>query len=386
MKKIEIRQEIRQESITKWITGLEIAKPYFYLEWDMKKMKPENQAMWYHKIPEDKIIKWKKVIKVGYREVTLCSSYIPEQNDVDEESSIYGSFLQSHLQKAIRRKNKRASVFTADLLLELNPMKLLRRLPIIMIEDSFIHQSFSTLIWLMCSMSIKNDKRKLHEHQKRWLLGVVYTITCFEYKECLEDVEDFENFVFSNKLSKIHKIKVMDIQDIIYSVETRRCYGGMKGDDNMFQSIEHLYLEKCKEIYEETIWKTLFYTEVRPIYTKKTKFKQKEWLFEGYDFHTNPSLLKILEDEFSEYDQEEHKRTIWHCSSGINYRKQLNFHNKKYIVINNDYIPNNIKDHWNIIKRFIQKKAWGFVQGMLENLNIMYPEWIDFTPYVSSIK
>ncbi len=49
-----VKQEMRQESITKWITGLEIAKPYFYLEWDINKMSPINQATWYHKIPDDK--------------------------------------------------------------------------------------------------------------------------------------------------------------------------------------------------------------------------------------------------------------------------------------------------------------------------------------------
>ena len=248
-----------------------------------------------------------------------------------------------------------------------------------MIEDSFVHQSFPTLIWLMCLISIKNDNKVLHENQKRWLLGVVYVITCFSYKECI-DHEDPINFIFSNKLQSIHIIPT-DIQDIIYSVETRRCYGGMKGDGNMLQSFEQLYLENVNFIKDSKIWKTLFYKEVRPIYTKKTKFEQKEWLLEGYDFHINPSLLKILEEEFSEYDQDEHKRTIWYKSSGINYRRNLKFFDNKYVVIGKDYIPNNITIHWNIVKRFIRKKAWGFVQGMLENLNIMYPEWIDFTPY-----
>jgi len=33
-------------------------------------MYPENQATWYHKAPTTNKIKCKKVIKVGYREVT----------------------------------------------------------------------------------------------------------------------------------------------------------------------------------------------------------------------------------------------------------------------------------------------------------------------------
>jgi hypothetical protein len=319
-------------------------------------------------------------VKIGYREVTLCSSFTPLKSDC-HIGSVYDSFLQSHLQKAVRRKNKRASVFTADLLLELSPLKLLRRLPIIMIEDAFVHNSFSTLIWLMCSMSIKNDKRGLHENQKRWVLGVVYLITTLNYKEHIE--HGVQNWIFPNQLPKIHKIKNSDVQNIIYSVETRRCYGGMKGDDSMFKTYEKGCIDifSCVEDIEK--WNSIFYRKVRPILTKKTKFKQKEWLLEGYDFHCNPSILGILEEEFPEFDQDEHKRAIWYKSSGVNFHVELkyDFNKKKYIHVPKEYIPENITSHWVKIRRSVRRKAWGFVQGMLENLNIMYPEWIDYTPY-----
>lgn len=376
---------LRQETITKWVDGIDkgsIVKPYFYLDWDIKNnMSPSIQATWYHKIPSDKKVTWRKVVKIGYREVSLCSSYTPLKSDeLNTGGSVYNSFLQSHLQKAVRRKNKRAAVFTTDLLLELSPLKLIRRLPIIMVEDAFIHKSFSTLIWLMCSMSIKNDRRELHENQKKWILGVVYLITTLNYKEHIS--HDTTNWVFPNHLSEIHKIKNLDVQDVIYSVETRRCYGGMKGDDVMFQSYE----KKCIDIFsygDNDKWSSFFYRKVRPILTKKTLFKQKEWLMEGYDFHCYPSLLGRLEEEFPEYDQDEHKRTIWFKSSGVNFKAELDydFEKRKYIHIPKNYIPDNITQHWNKIRRFIRRKAWGFVQGMLENLNMMYPEWIDYVPY-----
>ena len=181
---------LRQESITKWMIGIDkndIVKPYFYLDWDFKNdMYPYNQASWYHKIPPDKKVKWRKIIKIGYREVSLCSSHEPCSNN-EYVGTTYDSFLQSHLQKAIRRKNIKASLFTTDLLLELSPLKLMRRLPIIMIEDTQIHCSFPTLIWIMCSMSISNDKRGLFENQKRWILGVVYLMTITNYKDYIEN-------------------------------------------------------------------------------------------------------------------------------------------------------------------------------------------------------
>ena len=376
----------RQETITKWLIGKDknIVKPYFYLDWDIKNMFPSNQATWYYKLPIDKKIAWKQVIKIGYREVLLCSTFEPLISE-EYTGSTYDSFLQSHLQKSIRRKNKKAAIFTADLLLEFSPLKLMRRLPIIMIEDTFSHESFTTLIWLMCAMSIKKDIRGLHENQKRWILGVVYIMTTLNYKEVIE--YDTTDWVFSNNLSKIHNIKNINIQDMIYSLETRRCYGGLKNDDIMFQSYEKLYIEKFSYNILENTWMLMFYKKIKPILTKKTKFNQKEWLQEGYDFHCNPYILKLLHEKFPEYNEDEHKNAIWHKSSGVNFRVSLkyNLNTKKYDIVNKNCIPDNITIIWNTIRKFIRRKAWGYIQGMLENLNLMYPLWVEYSEETKSI-
>lgn len=373
----------RQETITKWIKGYDknnIVKPFFYLDWDIEnKMFPENSATWYHKIPTEKKIMWRSIIKIGYREVLLCSSFIPINTEFS--SSVYDSFLQSHLQKAIRRKNKKAAVFTADLLLELNPLKLLRRLPIILIEDTFIHKSFSTLIWLMCALSIKNTNNGLNDNQKKWILGVVYIMSNGNIKEYID--HNNINFIFSNNIYEINKLNNKYIQDIIYCLETRRCYGGLKGDDYMLQSLEKKYIDIFSNNNDNPLWEKLFFKTIRPIILKKTKFKQNEWLMEGYDFHCQPTLLQRLEEEFPEYDYDEHKKTIWHKSSKINFRTVLNYDlkTKKYFQVNKEYIPENITNHWNKIRQSIRKKAWCYIQGMLENLKLMFPDWIDYKPY-----
>jgi len=113
----------------------------------------------------------------------------------------------------------------------------------------------------------------LSENQKRWILGVVYLITCFQYKEQIE--HDTDNFIFSNNLSKIHKVKNKDLQNLIYSVETRRCYGGMKNDDHMFQSYEKQCLDKFSSENLPDLWYTLFYKKIRPIYTKKQNLNNR---------------------------------------------------------------------------------------------------------------
>ena len=362
----------RQESIIKWLGGNSV-KPYFYLDWDITNLYPTKQATWYNTLPEKTV--WKKVVKIGYRDVLLCSNYEPLNNYEGSiyEGTIYDSFLQSHLQKCVRRKNARGAVYTADLLLEINPVKLLRRIPIIMIEDTFCHESFSTIVWLMCSLSIKNNLRYLHENQKRWILGVVYLITTLNYKEVIENSDEW---IFQNNLSNIHKLN-NDIQDLIYSIEVRKCYGCTKGDIHMFQSYQKNYLEKniC------AFWLSIFCKKVKPIYTKRTEWSQNEWLLEAYDFHCNPYILTKLEQEFPEYDEEEHKNAIWYNSSGINVRIYVNINNE---VINKKKDFNEYTVIWNKIKKIVQQKAWGYIQGMLEYLKTIFPGWINYTPYIQT--
>ena len=135
-----VLNKMRQESIVKWTNKSLIIKPYFYLESPFK-------AVWCKEKPDN--VKWIQTVKIGFREISLCCFYKPTLEN-ENFGSLYDSFLLSHLQKAIRRKNNRAAIFTADLLLEISPLKLLRRLPIIMIEDTFPHHSFTTLVWLIC--------------------------------------------------------------------------------------------------------------------------------------------------------------------------------------------------------------------------------------------
>ena len=51
-------------------------------------------------------------------------------------------------------------------------------------------------------------------------------------------------------------------------------------------------------------------------------------------------------------------------------------------IVNKNCIPDNITIIWNTIRKFIRRKAWGYIQGMLENLNQMYPKWIEYVPYI----
>ena len=57
--------------------------------------------------------------------------------------------LKSNLQKAIRRSDNQIAIQSALALIQVAPMELLRRLPIIYIEDVCLMDSYSIVMWLM---------------------------------------------------------------------------------------------------------------------------------------------------------------------------------------------------------------------------------------------
>lgn len=349
---------MRQQTITKWISEKEEEKYYFVSVWNSSLSNPV-ETYWTKEKPKKY---WKKMIKIGYREVILYSSYIPTESDYSSlfELEKYTSFLLSHLQKCVRRNNYRMAVHTAEILLEVSPISFLRRLPIIMIEDSYIHYSLHTIIWLLCIVS---NGYTIEDNQKKWLLGVVYIISSCIYKEYIET----SKFVFSKKITNIH-MKQKEIQNIVYSLEARRVYGGMKGDKTMIESyMNHYYTIN-------TVWDTLFYKKVIPIYQKSIISKQYDWVYEAYDFHCSSFLLDTLECEYPQYSKEEYKEMIWKNSSSITYKQVIQFQKNMYIPYEIKYTY--IQKNWPVIKSYLQKKANAYVYYMIQDIHQYIPEII----------
>lgn len=383
-----------QQSILRWVLAedgksLESPRTYFYLDWDGKNSDiPSHHAVWYHVMPKDKKIRWRRVFRWDNKEAILCCSHPPPKiTDEPYWGSVYDSFLKSHLQKSIRRKNARSSVYTADLLLELSPLQFVRRLPVIMIEDGVVHESFSTLVWLMCAVCSKKSEEMflLHKRQKQWLLGVVYVMATSTFKEEIRrnkywNPKEKENFYYD--LKRIHSLSTEKVS-LLYSMELRRVYGGLKGDSKMFTAFLKSYLDrfsKHKKMPKE--WIIEYTRPVRPILLKRTPFKQKEWVLPAYDFHCAPSLITLLNEEYPDYDKDDIKSSIWWKSSSINSRPSLEYSlkNNQFHAAQPYMIPKSISLIWVSIRRRVGRKAWGYVQRMLEDLHLMYPDWVDYTP------
>lgn len=63
------------------------------------------------------------------------------------------SLLKSNLQKAVRRRCRRAAVRTAWQLMRQDMNEFLRRMPVIIVEDSLLHPQYDKLVWLMCAFT-----------------------------------------------------------------------------------------------------------------------------------------------------------------------------------------------------------------------------------------
>ena len=167
-----------------------------------------------------------------------------------------------------------------------------------MLEDVTIHESFICIIWLMISVS----KGFLLKHEMvKWLLGVVYYLSC-EKKKTFYNNKDIEEISIDKDIQEI---------DILQCLRIRKAYGGMKGDMNMIEYYVHL-------IYHGK--ETVLYDKIPRVQLNMDNLEKNEWLYEANDFHCNRYVLDQVKDYFPEMRKEEIKELIWIFSSSLNHR------------------------------------------------------------------
>lgn len=197
-------------------------------------------------------------------------------------------FLKSLLQKAIRRGFTEHALYAAYTLLQIDPIILYRRLPIIMMEDVCIHDSFQSLVWHMMA-DIKPS-----EYFVKYILGVV-AFLC-NHKTAI---------LYSKHTSLNAKLPEIPI---VWAIVFRIQYGGMKGDVEMMNYIANTIISKEMEVLQ---------TEIVPF--EDNVKTPSIWMFEAIDFHVLPSILCL---PFN-VPQDELKKMMWMNSSSINYRKPI---------------------------------------------------------------
>ena len=117
---------------------------------------PSNNVAWTGNL----IIRASKEASDNEQSVELSvTSSIPSEAEftrthyVKQHSKLSVPVLKSILQKSIRRRRPKPSVRLAMELADKSFGELIRRLPIICLEDSFLHHEFPFLVWLMIAYS-----------------------------------------------------------------------------------------------------------------------------------------------------------------------------------------------------------------------------------------
>ena len=312
-------------------------KRYFYLLWE-NKFKPTVQAYWCIKKPDK--INFIEQIKCDYIKKEHCfyiCGYFSDNDNQEYKLSkekIYKNipYLKSHLQKNIRKQDDIRAIPTCYHLLKLDINELIRRLPIIMIEDTILHESFTTLIWLMIALSTKNFKMKKYIYE--WILGVVYVLCKINEKDFLNSTEYNKNNLLSNIdiLNNYNDLNETQIS-LLYSMHLRISYGGLKEDLEMINSFLKLWEYRFRNNLQN-----VNKIEIRPISIYIKELNLDDWDLCAIDYHCNSKFLEYISKKYEHIDINELKKIIWNHSLSINSREKMkNIENKK--------IWNEIKDH-----------------------------------------
>jgi hypothetical protein len=311
--------ETRDEVGKKEVEKKEVSK-YFYLSFT-NKFKPDIQAIWLNERP--KKINFMESMKDFY----LCGyfpDYIDEKKFSLGKEAVYKNihYLKSHLQKCIRKCDDNRAIQTARHLLKLDANELLRRLPIIMLEDVFLHESFTTILWFMIA---NKTSFKMQKYMYEWILGLIYVLCKISKKD---EYIDIVNNYSEREISK-------EESSILYSIEIRGKYGGTEDDI--------LFLEKCKKIWERRFLQKnvrVNTIKIRPICVHMSDMDINDWDLSAIDYHCNNKFIEIIGKKFDDISHEDLQKMIWLNSSGVNKREIKKIY---------------MEEPWNKIKFYVEK-------------------------------
>lgn len=263
--------------------------------------------------------------------------------------------LKSNLQKAVRRCRPDIAVPTARYLIEHDRVSFLRRLPIIVIEDVCLVDSFPLLIWFMIAA------------EKDYILTPCDINILLSIVRHLCEIRDF----YDDSWTKTSASSVPDptheslvsfgteYRDILLAIHYRSLYGGMKGDMRMLvHSIEY-YKAHPREI-KHWAWEPMKISLVEENLDLSSSSSMIEILPEAIDFHPYPEMIGFIYQKcvaseemlghtnysYPAINPRTIKETIWFAESGYNIRKPSTIENSEKFKKS---------FHWNFIKQYVDQ-------------------------------
>ena len=300
-----------QSTLDQWFTVKTIPnqnclRKVFYCDWT----DVQNPIIqWSHSSENFKDANFEHQIKWKKQKITIIGKFSEDNYLLPTETKYLNlSFLKSHLQKTVRRREHEKAIKTAWHMIKLDLLGFLRRLTIIMVEDVSLHESFGIVVWLIAAISSK--KYPIPKYQIEWLLGIVHVLCEIDTKEKSIFTDQEINVIEANTLSQ-------DRISLLYSISFRISFGGMKVDTRMLKGeLERFFStdNKCNQI------------KIRPISSTLDDLELEDWTLAALDFHCSPYMIKWIIEKYPHLDGEMVECAIWHHSSKINVRIKTKEH------------------------------------------------------------
>ena len=187
----------------------------------------------------------------------------PKRRWVRQHSRLSVPVLKSVLQKSIRRRRPLPSVRVAMELADKSLGDLLRRLPIIILEDSTLHPQLPFLVWLMMAHSCSStESYNIPDVLMERVFAIIFQVASCRLRDPLPPKHDnsttgrrislsylLQNFSGSDEDAKNG---LLDSTLVPFSILVRSCYGGMKCDVVMLQEYASLWFHRFSSISSET--------------------------------------------------------------------------------------------------------------------------------------
>lgn len=241
-----------------------------------------------------------------------------ESDGVSKSGTTWGSILKSHLQKTVRRQITEGALATTKILLELDPIMLLRRLPIIVVEDCYLFNDYPTLVWLMIFYT-NYPEIAVGKKWKNWVLSVVRNLC--EHTPVKDKCGAQSEFHWKTAKYQMADFSVNE-KSLIYALQLRRIYGGMNCDQRMLNWFSLLWIRRILKENQKELdilkreWPLMSEEEVKNI----PELSPDNFCLAGIDFHCCPWMIRDIRREYPEFSEDILRETIWHASSGVNVR------------------------------------------------------------------
>ncbi|MEM2175472.1 MAG: SWIM zinc finger family protein [Candidatus Micrarchaeia archaeon] len=236
-------------------------------------------------------------------------------------SGFPSTLLKSYLQKAVRRNQIKLALKITDKLLVDDPKTLLRRLPIIVVEDAALCEGFPALVDLLDKF---NKGYILTDEDKVFIKKIVKRIAYAKERDCCF-LKKMEGEVAVN-LSE-------EAASYIKALKRRRSLGGMKDDLEMLSTLSHVWQKRFSEDEDKWLKFIKSYGKGCKIQepTAPLSVEDLKELLPAVDFHCSPigrMLMKekSLVDSLNFIEGDDYYKVIrwlWDCDSSVNLKKDI---------------------------------------------------------------